>query len=876
MAWCVLACCVLAGSASAVGQETSKDLERLVVEGQGDTLDARLAGGKTADDKHLLAQAYANQARRTKQPEERNRAARQAEKNYQQWLEALEPAAKGKAVDAVRLAGARVEYGGMLLSVLAAGELDEVELTAGQRGDRELLTRVLTTARQQYEKALAAVNPVYDDLHAREEELLATGVYDLLVRSKFDATLNLGWTYYYLGVLTAKDDAQRRELLSKAEGRFHELLDSGQAGEMRAKCYLAVGMAQRDLGRLADAEKNFGYVLGPDVPPATAAQARYELARCQLKAGHFDAARATLKPLVDKDANNLRAEEQSARLYVNLAALWDANSYLLEAEAGRAARQQGASQMATVEKARRAREQGLARFKQLAKRGTPWPGLVQLYVAASVDTKTPAKDLSTVELLYTAEGLLDAKKYAEAADRLAEAASRDEPDKTVAGDVLFALGRCQYYLRDDRAAAARFQRMASEYRAHPQAAQAATYAYGLWGKIAERTKAAADYLQLAATLRNLLESYADHPKRDEAQWLLPAALRLAGRFDEAAQEYGRIPPTAPHGEEAQYWRAVCARRGVEAERGTLGAEAYRAKARQAADTLRRYAAEARQRAASSASPGDALKWSADACISAAEWLASTGVEEYSAARDTVAGFETQYPASDQLGRALAVRIRVLRGLREFEEASKLVARFLEKAPPAEVGPTLATLATGIQDEVQRLLHEGQADAARALAQDALVTFEELEKWVRADAQRAKNLELVLAGRAQMNFLAGQNDEALRLIDALLEKSPRSGNFQHLRARIVTARLTDAAPAAELTQAQGAWGVLLSDPGLRQRWPERYWEARYNWLVLALRLGQAADVEKAILQERIWHPDLGGETWQAKFEELLNRAQSASS
>jgi tetratricopeptide (TPR) repeat protein len=860
-----------------------EDLERMVREGMTEALEARLAGGHTPEEKHLLAQAQANKARRTRQSDERQRAFELAGQRYLKWIEELEKAAQsGQAVARVRLAAARVEYAGMMLSGQAAGDLDEYEITAGRRGDRDRLLKLLTAASQQYETAGAEVTPLLESLSAHEEELLAAGVYDVLLQAKLDLTLNLGWASYYLAVLETKDEVRRRELLATAERKFQDLIDGGQVGQMRYQCYLGLAMSQREQGRLSDAERSFGYALGQDVQPAIAAQIRYELARSQIKSGKFDEARATLGPLLEKDPENLSPEDRPARFYVNLAHLWEANSYLVEAEAIREQARDSPARTAILQKAQRCRETGLARLKRLTQRGGPWPGLVQLYVAASVSTRTPAKELSPIELLYTAGVLIDARRYVDARERLQEAASRPDVDKDVAADVLFELGRCEYLLKNERSAAETFARLAQEYRGHEKAAQAATLAYGLWGQIAERSKAREDYLQLAATLRNLLESFADHPKREEAMWLLPVALQLAGQYGEAADEFGKLPQAFPHWEEAQYRRALCSRSAVEVGRASLSPQEYQTKARKAAEGLARYADQARERvetaanraereAPASASSGEILKWSVEARIAAAELLASQGVDDYAAALAAVESFETQYPGSEQMGRVLAVRIRAYRGLRQFEQASRILHQFLQAAPPEEVGTTLAGLAKGMQDEVEHLLADGQAESARELAKDSLPTFEELEKWVRADASRAKSLEFVLFGRARMHYLAGQHQEAQQVLAPLLESSPKNGNYRHLEAQVLTARLAEQSPPEELRKAQESWALLLADPAIRQRAPERYWEARYNWLSLALRLGQAADVETAITQERVWRPDLGGEPWKEKLEALLGNA-----
>lgn len=847
--------------------DSAKDLDRLVNEGMTEVLEARLGRTPSPDEKHLLARAYANQARRAR-PDQRERAFEQAAAKYQAWIAALDKPVKSAPVpDTVRLAAARVEYAGLLLSGPAAAALDEYEITAGRRGDRAALQRLLNSARAQYEAAAEALAPVLDNLAAHEEELLAAGLYDSLQQTRLDLTLNLGWTDYYLGLLEVKDAGRRSSRLSAAERRFQQLADDDPPGAMLARCLLAVGMAQRELGRFPEAEKNFAAALRDDASPFTIAQLRYELARCQIQSRKYDEARTTLRPLVEKDPDQLTSENAPARLYINLAYLWDANSYLVETATLRSAAKDNRSATAILQKAQRCQDAGLTRMKRLAERGGPWPELVQLYIGDTVDPKAPPKSLATIELLCTASVLIEARKYDAALERLQEASARKETDQNLAAEVHFELARCRHLLKDERGAAETFAKVAAEFRSHALAPQAATYAYHLWGRLAEESGRPDDYGRLADVLRNLLQSFAAHPNRDEASWLLPVALQLARRFDEAAAEFAKIPPPSVHWEEAQYRRVMCGRQALEAARSALDPDEYRAKARRVADALARYADEAHARSARS----NVNPWSAQARLTAADLLASPGVDDYRGALTSVAAFETQYPDSNLLGRVLALRIRAYRGLREFDQAAALLAEYLKAASPEHAGNTLASLAQAMQDEVEHLTASGQTDAARALAADALATFTELEQWVQADPSRAQACDAVRFGRAQMLYFAGRPQDAEPMIAALLQKAPRQADYVHLHALVLTARLAADAPTDALQRAQDAWATLLSDATLRKRAPQRYWEARYNWLTLALRLGRNAEVETAIFQESRWYPDLGGPPWNEKLSALYTQA-----
>jgi hypothetical protein len=127
----------------------------------------------------------------------------------------------------------------------------------------------------------------------------------------------------------------------------------------------------------------------------------------------------------------------------------------------------------------------------------------------------------------------------------------------------------------------------------------------------------------------------------------------------------------------------------------------------------------------------------------------------------------------------------------------------------------------------------------------------------------------------MQYLARQYEPAQELTAQLLQKDPRNGDYQRLNALILAAALSADAPPERIAKARDAWGTMLRDPGLRSTAPERYWEARYHYLALMLRGGAAEEVEKAIRQERIWYPDLGGVGWKEKFDELHHRAAEQS-
>jgi TolA-binding protein len=877
----------LAAAAQDPLDEWPPDVVRAVRGGMVEVLEARFGGGQSPDELHLIARAHVNKARQQRSAAERERAFMTATDWYQKWIAALAAAAQADPAIAahVPVAAARVELAGMLVGERAAGELDRFEVTGGRQGDRQMLREVIGAACAEYEAAAATIDPLYAQLREREDELLVLGVYDAVVRLKHEISLNHGWAEYWLGVLTAEDAVRRMQLLQAAESRFQDVLSSRRAGGLTPRGLLGLGLVQRERQRWEEAERCLRAVLDGGPPPALAAQARYELARCHIAAGKFDEARAVLRPLLEKEMAAESADEQSVRFYLNLARLWDANSYLVEADVLRVRAGASGVGQTLLRDAERTHAVGLAKLNRLAAEGGPWPAVVQLYVAGAVDEHAELAQLAPLELLYAARESSERGDHAAARQWLVEAAGRPEfrrppsertPEQSqVGGQILMELGRCCYRAGDLRAAAAAFVRLANDYTAHEHAVEAATLAYQLWGQVATASGQSQDYEQLCAALLSLLQRFAEHPRRAEAAWLLPVALQAAGRYGEAGREFAKVPRDDGHWEEAQFRRGVCRRLAFEAQRALLGAAETRADARLVADELLAYAQAAMVRA-DELSPTEAVwvrGWAAEARVSAAEVLADPGLAAFEAALAAVADFEQSHGDGPLVGRVLAVRIRAQLGLRRFEAAAAGISRYLEVVPVEEAGALLPELTRSLQEEVRRLEEAGEAGAARELAVMAANAFARLEEWLRSDPARAGGVAEAAFGRAQVLYAAGELEAAERIAAELCAHEPRNGNYRRLLAQILTSQLGESASAAEVRRAQEAWGELLKDARLRERAPARFWEARYQWLALLLRAGQAADVAHAIAQERIWHPELGGSPWRERLLALEEAARA---
>ncbi len=756
----------------------------------------------------------------------------------------------------------------MILSRWIERDLTEFELTESRRGDMKRLAELLVRARGQYEKSLADISPFVQKLDSGrvedEEKLLELGMLDTVRTLAVDVRFNLAWANLYLGLVDPKNPEQRGKALANAERGFRELLDAGQDGESAARCKFGLGVALRELKKFDEAYRSFDEA-ERDAGAALKAQIVYTRGRTLIGQEKFDEGRAILKPMAEIDADSLPEKEKPARFYYSLARLWEANSFLLEGEKKK-------TDIATSAKLR---EAGVNRMNRLMNRGGPWPAVVAAFLPPSATLDADVRTLTPGELLLAARQLVEQKKHRQALLRLNEIVGRSQVAADTRADALMLVGECEYESGNLAAAADAFEKLATEAAKNAQAPKAIDIAYQLRAKAAEESKKSEDYVKLAQTLQKLVTNFPQHPKRAEAIWWLPVAHQAAGNYESAIQTFANVPKNSAHYVEAQFRRLMCKRLQLESKRATLAAADFKKNAAALAKELSEFA-DATTKAPSAAPEADVKKWLPTAVVTAAELRSLPGVDDFSGALDALRDFETRFKGSELVGRALAVRIAAHRALKQFDEAAKVVEQYLQTVPAGQAGGVLATMAAGMQEEVERLQKEGRADDAKKLAGESIQTFEQLDLWVRADASRAGYVDGVTYGLARMRLTAGDLSRARELADLLVKRDASNGLYRLLLARILTGELGDSPkpPDPAISNTRAAWEALLRDTNLRNTAPETYWEARYEFLRMLLLEGRASEVEAAIRQEKLWSADFGGSR-KREFDLLYKKAGGKS-
>lgn len=870
---CVMNCHV------ARAEEPTPEQRRMIEEGMLEALEAGLSRPRTLDQLSWLARAARNKATRQPHPDARRAAWEEAQTHYRNWITAFD---KTTAISPLQRATgqavARVEWAETIVSGWASPLLDEFEISGVRRGNTAELTRLLQSAAAEHRAARAGVADLLDRFDRSEDEFLTAGVHRDLSRLRLDALYQSAWTNLYLAQ-TLTEPGQRDErtaALRAADEAFQWLIDRAAQGNTQQRCRLGRAVIAREAGKAEEAERQLRELLSATADTTLRAQMRYELVRALALQEKFAEARESIQQLVNMDVSKLMPEEQGARFYVDLARLWEGNLDLLEAAALRRRAGQSAAREPLLQQSAAKRAQGLAKLDKLRNQGGAWPAIVQAYIMDGVSLETQPRLMATIELLYAAQALREAGRIQDALARLVELDQRAGVDDALRGDAQFEIGVCRFESGDIAAAAADFARFARERSAHPRAAQAATNAFRLSARLAAESGRAADYERLADVLLHLVQSFPRHPDRGEAQWWLPVALQKAGKFTEAASQFANVPKEHPRYEEARFQRLISERLAFDAERETLSEPEMVRRARSLAEQFERYSRAAFPPAEGGDNANAAQRErAAEACVLAAELLMLQEVGDDRAASAILEHFEQNYPGSPLTPRALGIRIRAEIGNGRFPETLAAVARLLEITTPERMTPLLALIADGVPRELDRLRDETAEDAARELAADALPVFEQLYEWCRTNPPDAERDRVVRYGLARVLRHAGRFADAARLARELISEDERNGDFRRLYALALEDDLREDAPVAAVEAVRDAWGRLLTDQTLKQRAPQRYWEARVHFLRALVRLGRGEEVLKAIEQERVWSPDLGGDPWRKQFEALSRSAESIS-
>jgi len=491
----------------------------------------------------------------------------------------------------------------------------------------------------------------------------------------------------------------------------------------------------------------------------------------------------------------------------------------------------------------------------------------RLTTAASAVGDMPTTDLPPIVAVAQADALSREQATREQAivslEGLLKAGSLQADDRASA---LFALGRALFEADQPLMAAQRFCELARDHPADAQAERsielAATLAFD------EHRNAPNDpetRRVLRETLDLLLAKYANLKSIDRWQYAAGRLALVEGRFDDAAQHFGKVTPNAAEWLDANFMQAATARDKATASSGA-GAQPLHQQTRQVVTKvspiiqLGLSATNDAQRKASLQYYMAMLK------VFAAE--ATLALGEPQKAIDSLAGIENDSTiGADALGEAMRVRINAYQALRKPEEALSDLKRFVESSPK-QAGAVLQPMIAALSADVQRLINDGQDAQARDLATRTLLpAAKSLEAWLQTPDAPTDPVERIALERgvADAYRYAGDCDSAGAIYQRLVRVQPDSGDILLGHAEC----LYSLGGEQHMADAMNIYKRLAaSGPGGTGAMKERYWLSQLRMLQILDATGRGTQqILPRIERLRQSDQEFGGERFRQGFEAL---------
>ena len=393
----------LATTPAAYAQASVSDaaeIQRMINAGMVEALRERFKDDNSPDACRAIALAQANKASRITDDARRNYEFELADVEFEKWLAAVRTTDEDELVKQVDVVAVRLARASMILSQWARFDLDQFELTDGRVCQRERLQKLLKRTCTILAQAAQELRPLDEAMKnaspTARNRYLALGIYDTVPRLSTEVNYSQAWAQLMCGIALSPETSEGEKCVRTALSAFQGMLGATSDRATEARCRLGLAIALRHVGRDENARVHFRLALDAAEGAALPAQIRYEYARSEIDAGRFTDARKVLAPLLrDRDAESDNAE-QGALFCTNLAHLWNALSYLKQADAARprdgdATRGSGSAE--------RDRQRGLALLTRLATRGGSWPAIVQIFVEDAITPGASVDEMSAVELL---------------------------------------------------------------------------------------------------------------------------------------------------------------------------------------------------------------------------------------------------------------------------------------------------------------------------------------------------------------------------------------------------------------------------------------------------------------------------------------------
>jgi tetratricopeptide (TPR) repeat protein len=727
------------------------------------------------------------------------------------------------------------------------GRLAEVSVQVADRYDQWVRT-ASAEHRAAATRLADGLRPLLEKLHAhhqgridkaQKEIIAADGNPEVLYEQRWwqldrgfalAAAGQLAWLHYRSAMLHPDKEAQRKTWLQKSVREFSEFI-AAQDEKMRLESYLGRAMAQRELGDREEAAADLDLVLAAGKSGPLYWPARLALGELRASQGGTSALGETQRLLADAQAAGLPADT------LNQIRLMRLDAMLVGADKG------------LSESTRR---DAAALAAQISKSGPSWSNRVTDVVLRRMKDPRPILGKSASSEWIAAENLASEEKFEAAIEAYdAIARSTDPAAREHATDVHHRLGICYFRLN-------RFEEAEREFRAYlnaapdgPLAAEASYLQFRAAEGLYRARPTAETRSSFQSTVANFVTRFPDHDSAYEGWFRYAELLQADRRYFEAADAYAKVkgPPL---------FEIRAASAEIQSLADALSAPPEGSGAEWAAETRARVRdAHRRFETAATANPKLAAEELRARTTLSVAMAQSAGVApDLQTSLDTLRDFERRYADLPELHvLALALRLAVASGLRDYDEAASGVS----KLPPA------GSESPQVLDILERIARGFLVTAADVAPTDPASS----QKWASLAGSvfdRLKTAGRPLPGDVKTNLAQiyseqGRIDDAAALYTELLAETPRSRTLLRNAAMIADRRGASA-------EAADYWARLAV---LQEVATPAWYEARLAAAKGLLDSGQADRACEGVREVERFRPDLRDDATKKRFAELAASA-----
>ena len=794
----------------------------------------------------------------------------------------------------------RLEFANMIFQQWLRDDLEFLEVTDRRGGERARATDLLRIANEQYtatiresELWLSTLDQLPED---QRRKYVNTGQARRVRAVQRDAKFANAWVTYYYGWILPSDykppkgQPRRDQILGDAITAFQAYVDMPERVSARWYAHMVSGMAYRELGKYKEALQTFAMANPPPIDPNASDRVKqqeawkdqvsirvaYERAITLMRKGDHAAARKALD-----EASEKYKEKLSTSLYGMAMPLVKAESLIVEGEAGK---QQGL------------KDKGMALFKEMHKRGNPWPYIVQSILKGLLG-EMPGVEPAPFQLWIEANDALGEAQKADSAEKMREAERlfRTYADKVGPKDAnypaaLYSRAYCLWTLGERAEAATLFRQVADDAPDYKYAAAAAGYAVKVAGDVYEREQTEPNRKAYEKALRWFIGKWGD--KDPDQQYFLALILYRGKDYTNAADAFSRVPEAAEHYVDSKYWVPLCRleyfrERILPSRDPQLILSGARVVAKALLDYAD-YAFNVQDSDLKDEKKKQLLDWAEGAYVNAADVYLYPEVGLAADALPILDNTEKKFKLSEEtLGNVLKLRIDAYQKLGRLDDAQTVLERFLTVAEPQKVGPVLRGLFAAMTAEVRSLIQRRQTKLAGVKVEQAKALGDRYLEWLEKSKvpKKALQIENSRYDLAELYLAVGNYAGALQIyrdiggLNPHLETrkgEPLKEDCIYGQARAFQGMGETAADAAQARPnyeaALDRWRVLRQVETVE---PNDWWEWTYNLYYCKYKLGDKKDVRDNITAIELMRGTPKEPLLQQKWRELKGAVAGAA-